>query len=161
MPGENIAIPWPQRDMPVLDAHQCDTKIVDVDAQTFVPTLLRRPMPRAVINELRNKYSAFRTRHEDRYIEKIAEKEQEKKAKKEINSFSSASVRTALQEFNLQQRKERSARGKPRLTPDMLEKIGEVIARSKARMLNGSGISEVVPVTPVSSAPVDSHPPPQ
>jgi large subunit ribosomal protein L24 len=116
-----------------------DTLRLDVESKTFVPTLLRPPMPSSVINELRNKYSIFRTRHDPEYIaEKIAE-DQEKEAKKRL----AEEMRTPLKEINRKERKLRKAKGKGKLTKKMLEKIGEVIAKKRQLGLDAAGLSKV------------------
>lgn len=47
---------------------EMDTSRVDVEASTFVASLGEPPMPSTVIDELRNKYSKFRTRHDPEYL---------------------------------------------------------------------------------------------
>lgn len=100
---------------------------MDVEAKTFVPSLLTPPMPRSVIDELRNRYSIFRTRHDPEYLEKKQKEEDEKLEKKKL----AKKMRTPLNEANRKARKERKKLGKGKLTPDMLEKIGQVIAGRK------------------------------
>ncbi|KAF9877789.1 putative KOW domain-containing protein domain-containing protein [Colletotrichum karsti] len=157
--GENIIIPWPKEEPADSVEHPVDTKVMDVDAQTYVPSLTIKPIPEGVINELRNRTSVFRTRHDARYIKKVIRREEEKKAEKSNSAEANISIRTPLQELNRQQRNERRARGKPALSESMLEKIGEVIARNKARTLNDSGLSEVKSATPVLDAIKESHTP--
>jgi large subunit ribosomal protein L24 len=139
IPGLDIKVPWPKtetkehRDFPV------DTLRLDVESKTFVPTLLRPPMPGSVIDELRNKYSIFRTRHDPEYIAaKIAE-DQEKEAKKKL----AEEMRSPLKELNRRERKLRKAKGKGKLTKEMLEKIGQVIAGQRQLALDAAGISKV------------------
>lgn len=48
-----------------------DTLRLDVDTQTWIPTLLRAPLPSVVLDELRGKYSVFRTRHEPEYLKHL------------------------------------------------------------------------------------------
>ncbi|KAF3343637.1 hypothetical protein VdG2_08431 [Verticillium dahliae VDG2] len=54
-----------------------------------------------------------------------------------------AAVEEPTFEFNRQQRDARRARGQPMLTEEMLEKVGQVIARNKAAALSAAGVSEV------------------
>lgn len=129
VPGENVTIPWPKEEPVVHPDNEVDTLRIDVEQRTFVPTLLRPPMPESIIDELRNRYSIFRTRHTPEYI---AEKEAEEAAKK-AKKKSVESMMTPVQEFNRRQREMRRARGQPELTPEMLEKIGEVIAKNLER----------------------------
>lgn len=128
VPGLNTIIPWPEKTDPEEKQFKGDTGREEVQEATFVPTLLRAPMPDMLINELRNQYSRFRTRHEMWYIEKkIAEDEAKKNAKK-----ADATMMTPVDEFNRQRRAERKALGEPVLSEDMLERLGEHMAKSTA-----------------------------
>jgi len=133
VPGLNVKIPWPPKTEPVYQDHDVDTLRIDVEERTFVPTLLRPPMPEAVIDELRNKYSKFRTRHTEEYVAKIEQQEAEKKARKK----SVDSMLLPLQQYNRKLREIRREKGQPVLTDEMLEKIGAVIARNKERRASG------------------------
>lgn len=66
--GLNIEIPWPMEDEPVITDGDMDTTRMAAEISTFVPTLAQPPMPSTVIDELRNKYSRFRTRHDPEYL---------------------------------------------------------------------------------------------
>ncbi|RKF78345.1 putative kow domain-containing protein domain-containing protein [Golovinomyces cichoracearum] len=127
IPGYNIRIPWPKKEPPVHEDHDVDTFRLDVDIKNFVPTLLTPPMPPSVIDELRNKYSKFRTRHDADFIEK---KMLEQAPYLEMQK-NAALMRTPLKEANRLQRKLRKAKGKGDLTPYTLERIGAVIAKAK------------------------------
>ncbi|RDL38054.1 Uncharacterized protein BP5553_05487 [Venustampulla echinocandica] len=149
VPGLNIKIPWPKRDPKVYEDKASDTLRIDVEAKTFVPTLLTPPMPRSVIDELRNKYSIFRTRHEPAYI---AEKEAEENAKEEKKKMAKL-MRTPLSEINRKERKLRKAKGKGKLTPDMLERIGKIIAEKRQLAMDAAGVSkEGAAAEPVKAA---------
>lgn len=125
--GTNIVIPWPKEDEPEKVDHSVDTLRIVVEEKTFIPTLLRPPMPESVIDELRNKFSAFRTRHTEEYIAAKEAEEAEKKAK----VLSIKKMRTPLSEKNRKERKLRKQKGKGVLTEDMMMKLGQVIARNK------------------------------
>ncbi|KAK5149367.1 hypothetical protein LTS14_010975, partial [Recurvomyces mirabilis] len=64
IPGTNTMIPWPETVPEETPDHDDDTLRITVEEQTFRPFLLSPPMPLSVIDELRNRYSKFRTRHE-------------------------------------------------------------------------------------------------
>lgn len=170
IPGANIAIPWPEREAEVREDQPGDTLRLDAEAATFVPTLLSPPMPASVIDELRNKYSRFRTRHEDEYIMRKEAEEAEKKALKKASADALASMRTPLQELNRELRDARRARGKPELSSDMLERIGEIMARNKATVQGDTSAwnvptpklfeSKTTAATEVPKE-TESHPPPQ
>lgn len=139
--GLNTQIPWPKSQPKTHNDHDCDTLRMDVETRTFVPTLLKPPMPGGVIDELRNKYSIFRTRHEESYIlKKVAEEEQKEAKKRSVKE-----MLTPVNEINKKLRKERKAKGKGVLTPDMLAKIGEVIAQKKVEALESAGMEQVQP----------------
>lgn len=147
VPGLNIEIPWPrafedaerQNLEGTFDDHECDTLRISVEENTFRPTLLSPPMPSAVIDELRNRYSKFRTRHEPAYIAKKEAEEAEKVARRKMLK----TMQTPLQELNAKIKAERKARGQPELSDDMLARIGEVMARNRKRTLAGSGTARV------------------
>lgn len=149
IPGLNITIPWPPREAVERKDTDADTPRAEVVAQTFIPTLLQPPMPEALIDELRNRYSRFRTRHEPLYV---ARKEREEELKRE-EKLSVATMRTPVQEYNSQQRALRRARGQPQLTDEMLKRIGEVIAKNKAAALSAAGAEEVASAIDPSAPP--------
>lgn len=68
---QHIRIPWPPEEVVPDKETESDTPRIRVDDASFLPRLLSPPMPGGVINELRNQYSKFRTRHEDWYIAKM------------------------------------------------------------------------------------------
>lgn len=135
IPGLNVEIPWPHRFElaerkrleEVMADNDCDTPRIDVGEQTFVPSLLRPPMPVEVIDELRNRYSKFRTRHEPEYI---ARKEEQAAVKVAARKKAMA-MQTPLQELHAKTREEKKARGQPVLSDAMLEKIGEFMVRAQ------------------------------
>lgn len=155
VPGLNIEIPWPKAFEEAeklnlegtFDDHACDTLRIDVEEKTFVPTLLRPPMPAEVIDELRNRYSKFRTRHTDEYIAKKEAEEAEKAARRK----SIKTMGTPLQELNAKIREQRKARGQPELTEDMLAKIGEVMARNRNR--NAAQVESPAVTVNITAAP--------
>lgn len=137
--GLNVAVPWPERAPTQREEHPSDTIRADVEEPTFVPSLLEPPLPGGLIDELRNRYSKFRTRHEEEYVLRKEQEEQERLAKRKEH----LTMLTPIQELNRQKRELRRARGQPELSEEMLGKIGEVIARNKAQALSDAGMSEV------------------
>ena len=129
VPGQNIKIPWPKLEPKERPEYAGDTLRIDMEERTFVPTLLRPPMPEQVIDELRNRYSKFRTRHTAEYIAEKEAEEAEKKARKKAAD----AMLLPIQEYNRRMRELRRARGQPVLTEGMLEKIGQIIAQNLAR----------------------------
>lgn len=131
IPGLDVNIPWPKVKAPVYEDYAADTLRIDVEEKTYVPSLLTPPMPSSVIDELRNRYSIFRTRHEPEYIARKQAEEDEKLEKKKM----AKKMRTPLNEANRKARKEKKKLGRGKLDRHMMEKIGEVMA---ARMNLGT-----------------------
>ena len=128
VPGLNITIPWPKIDPIEHKDQSVDTLRLDVEEKTFVPTLLHTPMPSQILDELRGKYSRFRSRHTDEFIAKVEASEAEQARLK--SKAVPPTMRTPLYELNRQQMEERKALGQPELSKEMLEKIGRVVARN-------------------------------
>jgi large subunit ribosomal protein L24 len=141
VPGLNVIIPWPKKGEENFTDHPVDTLRINVEERTFVPTLLRPPMPEGIIDELRNKYSRFRTRHDPEYI---ARKEAEEQAKQDRIKLME-SMRTPMEEYAMAEAERKKRNGKPRLTLEMLEEIGKVIAKNRERTLNAAGVTDVTP----------------
>ena len=127
--GTDTAIPWPapapkeEHDMPG------DTRIMDVEALTYVPTLLTPPFPQTVIDELRNKYSKFRTRHEPEHLLKVRAEDAARAAQ------AARKVLTPVQELNRLRRKELRKRGPPVMTAPILEQLGRLMAEKRPDLL--------------------------
>jgi len=112
-----------------------DTLLIQTEEQSFIPPLMAAPMPMSVIDELRGKYSRFRDRHEDEYVEKKAEALEQRK---EMMLGRERLMRTPLMELN--ERKAKIARdieAKRELNDHALAKIGEAMARS-SKMRTGA-----------------------
>jgi large subunit ribosomal protein L24 len=127
--GTGTEIPWPEKKEKEEFDQPGDTRIMDVETATHIPTLLNPPFPLSVIDELRNKYSKFRTRHEPAYIAKVEAFEKEK-AEKEGRK-----VLTPLQLLNKKIREEKKAKGPPVLSVEMMEHIGKVMAQNRPDLL--------------------------
>jgi large subunit ribosomal protein L24 len=125
IPGLNVKIPWPKTEPREYKDYEIDTLRADVEKRTWVPTLLTPPMPETVIDELRNKYSVFRHRHDEEYVAKKMAEDEEKAKKKSMVEM----MRTPLKEANRRERRERKKKGKGTLTREMLVRIGEVMAK--------------------------------
>lgn len=139
VPGINVVIPWPEVVAPEFESTKSDTLREQVEDRTFYYNLLSPPMPETVLDELRNKYSKFRTRHEAWYVQKKEAEAAAKRARHE--TF--LSMQTPLQEFHAQKKAEKAAREEPELTDEMLEKLGAIIAQKKEFALSQAGVSEV------------------
>lgn len=148
-PGVNIAIPWPETEAPELETYAIDTARDLVENRTFYYNLSSPPVPDGVLDELRNPYSRFRTRHEEWYIVKKEQEAIEKLGRHKMLE----TMQMPLEEFHEKQRRQRASQPEPELTQDMLEKIGEVMAKNKSLALGRAGMSEVAPqqTTPLST----------
>lgn len=145
VPGINVIIPWPEVQVPEQTTHDSDTIREQVEDRSFYYNLLSPPMPENVIDELRNKFSKFRTRHEEWYIQ---QKEAEEAAKKALKD-SHKTMQTPLDEYHAQQR-ELHAGDEVQLSDEMLEKLGAIIAQKKEAALKNAGLSEVTTEASVS-----------
>lgn len=132
LPGVRTPLPWPKTDNPEKnEGHDDDTLRISVDEITHQPYLLQPPMPNSVIDELRNKYSVFRSRHEPAYI---AAKEAQDRAAKHKEDLARL-VSTPLAELKELRRKERLA-NPPKLSEEQLAHIGQVMAQEKLNAIN-------------------------
>lgn len=126
----NTQIPWPKRNKEEHIDHKGDTKRMDAEERTYVPSLLKPPFPQEVIDELRGKFSAFRSRHDREFVEQKMREDQEKKR------MTKARVSTPLMEINRRIRREKMELGKKqKLTPSILEEIGKAMAGSGSPFL--------------------------
>lgn len=138
VPGINVVIPWPEVKPPELVTHDGDTVRDQVEDRTFYYSLLSPPMPPQVLDEVRNKYSKFRTRHEPWYV---AKKEMEANATKLSHDMLST-MRMPEEDLGAARKLAKEARGEPELTDDMLEKLGQIIAQTKAASLEDAPAAE-------------------
>ena len=72
--GLDIEIPWPHTPHDEAEDQDVDTLRVEVETPSWIPSLLNHPFPPSVMDELRNKFSKYRTRHDQKWV---AEKERE------------------------------------------------------------------------------------
>lgn len=85
--GLDIEIPWPLEDEPIITEGEMDTPRMEVENSTFAATLAQPPMPSTVIDELRNKYSKFRTRHDPEYLRAKMMEDYEKEYRETVSLF--------------------------------------------------------------------------
>lgn len=122
-----IQIPYPATQRQEHDEHDGDTTAMEVEDRTWWPTLSEPPMPRGLIDELRNKYGKFRTRHEEEWVE---EKERRERMEKESVERKKLQMMTPMEELRLKRTLEKEARGEPKLSDEVLARIGEVMERN-------------------------------
>lgn len=74
--GTDQEIPWPEPPVESTEDQPVDTLRIQVEEHTFNPSLKSYPFPSpTIIDELRNKYSVFRTRHDPEYLERKHEED--------------------------------------------------------------------------------------
>lgn len=132
IPGTNTLIPWPETADAEEPDHDEDTLRISVEEETFRPFLLAPPMPMSVIDELRSKYSKFRTRHDWEFVQKMEAKEAREEKRKGLIQ----TVRTPLQELADMRAKQKAA-AERQLTDEQMAKIGEVIFNERAKAVQG------------------------
>ncbi|KAK4135623.1 hypothetical protein BT67DRAFT_256193 [Trichocladium antarcticum] len=153
VPGLNVRIPWPRRERKVHEDNADDTLRLEVEERTFVPTLLRPPVPESVVDELRNRYSKFRTRHTPEYVARIEAEEAAKRARKK---GAVDEMLLPVQEYNREMRALRRERGKPQLSEEMLDKIGEVVAKSRVFRNSKGAEAGAAPAAAAAEAEVET-----
>lgn len=125
--GTRMSIPWPEKTKPELQDHDDDTLRITAEEKTFIPTLLIPPMPETAIDELRSKYSKFRTRHDEDYVEKMSALDMTEEKQQELLS----KMRTPLQELRARKLEAKKQAPPKILTDEMLSRIGHVMAASR------------------------------
>ncbi|KAG6986428.1 GTP-binding protein rhoA [Physcia stellaris] len=161
--GTSHKLAWPPPDeRPARETHDSDTSAEDARLETFIPTLIQPPMPASVIDELRNKYSKYRDRHDESYIAyknaKAERREKEAEAKR-------VSMMSPMEEWRWRKmkeveegrrekearRKEREARGEvvkeeweEEMGEGLLVGIGRVMAENKGGWMERKGIGKEV-----------------
>lgn len=73
--GLDIEVPWPELDADKQRDEEVDTLRIDVEEKSYFPSLLEAPFPLSVIDELRNKFSKYRQRHDPEWVEEQQRKD--------------------------------------------------------------------------------------
>ena len=106
-----------------------DTLRLDIDTPSWTPTLLRAPLPGTIIDELRGKYSKFRTRHDPDFVKRMQRIDSEKQSRERLIKSGGEVLDTPRKEAMLslqaQRRDERVKRGP--LNEKALEGIGRLM----------------------------------
>lgn len=122
-----IYIPFPETPVEGKLEYEIDTLRIEVEEKTWTPTLFQPPMPPILIDELRNKYSIFRDRHDEGYIRKrdqlAAELENARSEQEEV-------MLTPLEEYHRMKRVEKSRTSQKPLDKKVLNNIGQLMARN-------------------------------
>jgi large subunit ribosomal protein L24 len=136
--GEDIMIPWPEVAAPSDEAQPGDTMRLDVERQTYMPTLYDPPLPQtSILDELRgDKYARDRQWHEDEYVRmKVLEDAR-------VAWFESRKLHTPQEELSEKRRNEatlaaekRRAKGPSPSTLKIIQQTLEENKRKKKTML--------------------------
>lgn len=133
-----IYIPFPEKPIEENMEYEIDTLRIEVEEKTWTPTLFQPPMPTSIIDELRNKYSVFRDRHDEGYIRKrdrlATELANERSEKEEL-------MLTPLEEYHRMKVLEKSRTVQKPLDNEMLGNIGELMARNSGEIYPRTGFS--------------------
>lgn len=135
-----IYIPFPKQEEEDPPEHEIDTLRIEVEQKTWTPTLTRPPMPPSIIDELRNKYSIFRDRHDEDWVrareERAAERERAAIEKEEL-------MMTPLEELKRLDKLKKSKMKKEPLDREILMGIGELMAHKKSQLVGVEAVSSV------------------
>ena len=131
-----IAIPYPEKEKKEEEEHDCDTLRIEVEDKTWTPTLTEPPMPPSIIDELRGKYSKFRTRHDEEWLEGKREEDrlaEDKKRWEKLAMRSPAQEAAGREKGRRKRMRKRNlvegGDGKWRLREDIVESIGSVMEK--------------------------------
>lgn len=145
--GHWLEIPLPkaelQRQHSGAPEYADDTVRFHVEERSWTPTLLRAPMPGGVIDELRGKYSRFRTRHEVGYQVALENRARRKKEYQEWVGRGGGMLVLPGEEGRRVEREGLRGRGEGGLERSVLVGIGEVMA-GKGVLMTGGRRREVV-----------------
>ncbi|OAX77916.1 hypothetical protein ACJ72_07780 [Emergomyces africanus] len=97
----DVEIPWPEPVAPDHTDEPVDTLRIDVEDRTHIPSVNAYPFPASVIDELRNKFSKFRTRHDPEWV---AQKEEEDRRLEEQRNKTWVTPKTAFMAQKAQKR---------------------------------------------------------
>lgn len=90
--------------------------------------MAKPPIPTGVIDELRNKYSKYRDRHEPSYIKYHEEKAARREKKAEEKRVA---MMTPMEEWRWRKEKEAEGRPEPEPSEGLLEGIGRIMAQNQ------------------------------
>jgi len=124
---QNIRIPWPAVEEPEHKDEDVDTLRIQVEDKSFLPTLLRPPMPPSVIDELRNKFSKYRDRHDVEYVAKKVKEDEEAAHMAERARLTMP--RGARNMARMGRGHNEGKKTVPKLSNDILEKLGAHMAK--------------------------------
>ena len=131
-----IPIPYPEKEKREETDNDCDTLRIEVEDITWTPTLTEPPMPPSIIDELRGKYSKFRTRHDEEWLEGKREEDRlavEKKRWEKLAMRSPAQEAAGREKGRRKRMRKRNLvegeDGRFRLREDVVESIGSVMER--------------------------------
>lgn len=126
-PSGRLEIPYPEEQEAEKSEYDLDTLRIEVEERSWTPTLSVPPMPPSIIDELRNKYSKFRTHHDDDWVE--AKDAELLRKQLRLGGMQNKMV-SPLEERRRVKEAEKMASGDEGLEDAVLEGIGRVMARN-------------------------------
>jgi large subunit ribosomal protein L24 len=119
-------------DLDAADGTSSDTFAPAVHSTTFEPSLFTPPFHSTIIDELRGKYSKFRVRHSEEFVEKMLSLDKREETKKQSVKL----MRSPIKELYYKQKKQASEVAKQQqLTDESLSIIGRYMQKN---LRNGS-----------------------
>lgn len=139
--GEDIPIPWPTEEEPTHKDGEQDTLRWQADEVTWEPSIKEPPFPSSVLDELRNKYSRFRTRHEPAYVrEKIIEEYRQQYLESQLLLTPAGEKRQLTATQSTERKKSRlDADGNVIMDNKTADFISQYLNRTKGAAIKGKG----------------------
>lgn len=134
--GMDMAIPWPKDNEADFKTEESDSIRVHVEDKTWIPTIEETPFPSSVMDELRNKYSRFRTRHDPEYVrEKVMEEYRQQ-------YLASRSLLTPTGEYNKMMAEKSTEAKKAMVEPNGEVRMDEDTSAFISRFLEGQKLAQ-------------------
>jgi large subunit ribosomal protein L24 len=124
-PGGRLEIPYPPEEEGDKPEYDLDTLRIEVEERSWTPTLSVPPMPPSIIDELRNKYSKFRTHHDDEWV--MAKDAELERKQLRLQGMRQRMI-APLEERRRVKDAERLKTGEPTLDDEVLARIGRLMA---------------------------------
>lgn len=129
--GLDIPIPWPASDAQKFENKAADTRRIDVDPVTFIPSISQWILPGSAVDELRNKYSKQRYNHTRDYVQEKMKEDAEKQWKNRQRML------LPQQEYWEKKSKQMAIQGQSTVSPETQKLIKETRAANLGRSSKG------------------------
>ncbi|PGH04085.1 hypothetical protein AJ79_07185 [Helicocarpus griseus UAMH5409] len=133
--GLDVEIPWPNPTAPDYEDQPVDTLRLQVEERSHIPYLNDYPFPSSVIDELRNKFSKFRTRHDPEWA---AMKEEEDRLMREHETKTWVTPKTSavarkIKQREMEREQQRDENGNYIIPEETASYIEQFLAKKAAR----------------------------